>query len=199
MMRAIPLLLLLGACGPLVQLGDSGPRPDALLTLSAELPTAAPATPITTVLNMDNAVSVALPSAPGFLQTLRIPVNVSDTEIRYVPVAQWSEQPNRLFQRLLADRLQGDGVAVVDLRSSGKLPGRQLTGQLLAFGVDTRGGNRVHIRYDATLADPNGLRQRRFEAEQPVSLVEGPGIAAALNRAANQLAGEVSEWVRTNA
>lgn len=193
MIRAIPLLLLLASCGPLVTIGASGPRTDALLTLSAE---PAASTAASAPLDLAQAIAVDTPAVPGALQTLRIPVHVSDTEIRYVPVAQWSEQPSRLFQRLLADRLQGDGVAVVDLRSSGQLPGRRLTGQLLSFGVDVRGSQRASIRYDATLADRNGVRQRRFEAEEPLASVDGAAAAAALNRAANRLAGEVSEWLR---
>ena len=194
MIRAIPLLLLLASCGPLVTIGSSTPRADALLTLSAEPATATadPAAP----LDLGQAIAVDTPVVPGALQTLRIPVHVSDTEIRYVSAAQWSEQPNRLFQRLLADRLQGDGIAVVDLRSSGQLPGRRLTGQLLVFGVDVRGGQRVRIRYDATLAERGGVRQHRFEAEEPLASVDGAAVAAALNRAANRLTGEVSDWVR---
>ncbi len=197
MIRPFPLLLLLASCGPLVTIGASGPRAESLLTLSAE-----PAAPVSDAespdigLDMANAVAVETPAVPGALQTLRIPVHVSDTEIRYVPVAQWSEQPSRLFRQLLADRLAADGVAVVDLRSSGRMPGRRLTGQLLAFGVDVRGGQRVRVRYDATLADGQGIRQRRFEAEEPLATVDGGSVAAALNRAANRLAGDVSGWAR---
>ena len=193
MIRAMALLLLLASCGPLVKIGTSGPRADALLTLSAEYPAPAPAA---ARLDMAAAVAVDTPSVPGALQTLRIPVSVSDTEIRYLPVAQWSEPPARLFQRLLADRLQGEGLAVVDLRATGKAPGRRLSGQLLAFGVDVRGGRQARVRYDATLADRDGLRQRRFEADEPLSGVDGGEVAAALNRAANHVAGEVSAWLR---
>ena len=198
MMRPIPLLLLLASCGPLVTIGASGPRTESLLTLSAE-PPAVPGTP-DTALDMESAIAVDTPVVPGVLQTRRIPVHVADTEIRYVPVAQWSEQPNRLFRQLLSDRLAADGLAVVDPRSSGRVPGRRLTGQLLLFGVDVRSGQQARVRYDATLADRNGVHQRRFEAEEPVGdATEGGAVAAALNRATNRLAGEVSDWVRTPA
>lgn len=196
----LPCLLLVAACGPLVKVGDSGPRPDALLTLSAlpaqEAPegAAAPGTPGT--LDMAAAIAVETPTVPGALQTLRIPVTVSATEIRYVPVAQWSEPPNRLFRRLLADRLAADGVGVVDVRSVGKAPGRTLSGQLLSFGVDVHAGRVARIRYDATLVDETGVRQRRFEASEPLAAVDGPTVASALNRAANRLAGEVSAWLQ---
>lgn len=188
------LPLMLAACGPIVQIGSNTPRPDSVYTLSAALPTAVPAG--TAPIDMTSAVTVDTPSMPGALQTLRIPVIISDTAIQYVKNAQWSEQPNRLFQRLLADTLVHTGVAVVDQRSSGQTGGRRLTGQLTAFGLDVREGQQVRVRYDATLAGPDGVRQRRFEREAPVRSADGAGVALALNTAANQVAVDVAAWVK---
>lgn len=187
------LALLLAGCGPLVQVGGNAPRPEVLYTLSATTPAAVPAgqAPV----DMARAVTVDLPAVPGALQTLRIPVTVSDTAMQYVKAAQWAEQPNRLFQRLLADTLMHGGIAVIDQRSSGTIGGRRLTGQLLAFGVDVRGSPQVKVHYDATLTGPEGLRQRRFEREVPISAVEGDQAAAALNRAANAVAADVAAWI----
>ena len=199
MMRAHRLLLLLpllaAACGPLVQVGGNAPRPDAVYTLSAAPPVAVPAG--TAPVDLSRAVTVDTPSMPGALQTLRIPVTVSDTAIQYVKGAQWSEQPNRLFQRLLADTLVHSGVAVIDQRSSGQTGGRRLTGQLMAFGLDVRDGRQVKVRYDATLAGPDGVRQRRFEREALVGSADGADVALALNGAANRVAADVAAWVAT--
>lgn len=188
---ALPLLV--AACGPIVQVGGNSPRPDALYTLSAGQPTAVPVG--TTTIDMARAVTVDTPSMPGALQTLRIPVTVSDTAIQYVKGAQWSEQPNRLFQRVLADTLVHAGIPVVDQRSSGQTGGRRLTGQLMAFGLDVREGRQVRVRYDATLAGPDGVRQRRFEREAPVASADGADVALALNGAANRVAADVAAWV----
>jgi cholesterol transport system auxiliary component len=187
------LPLLAAACGPLVQVGGNTQRPDAVYTLSAAPPIAVPAgaAPV----DMTKAVTIDTPSVPGALQTLRIPVTVSDTAIQYVKGAQWSEQPNRLFQRLLADTLVHSGVAVIDQRSSGQTGGRRLTGQLMAFGLDVRDGRQVRVRYDATLAGPDGIRQRRFEREAPVGSADGADVALALNGAANRVAADVAAWV----
>ncbi len=204
MTRALPFLpvllgpaLLLAACGPLVQVGGNTPRPESLYTLSAPPPASVPAglQPI----DMTKAVTVDMPSVPGALQTMRIPVTVSDTSIQYVTGAQWSEQPNRLFQRLLADTLAARGVGVVDQRSSGQTGGRRLTGQLLAFGADVRSGQQVHVRYDAMLAGPDGVRQRRFEREVPLSSINGATVTTALNQAANSVAADVAAWVSSAA
>ena len=186
-------LVLLAACGPLVKIGGNTPAPDSVYTLSAAPPSSVPAGLVP--VDLARAVSVDTPTVPGALQTLRIPVTVSDTAIQYVKAAQWSEQPNRLFQRLLADLLVQAGQPVIDLRSSGQSGGRRLTGQLQAFGVDVRGTPKVVVRYDATLASPTGLRQRRFEREADLAAVEGPAVAAGLNAAANLLAADVAAWV----
>lgn len=187
------LPLLAAACGPLVQVGGNTQRPDAVYTLSAAPPIAVPAgaAPV----DMTEAVTIDTPSVPGALQTLRIPVTVSDTAIQYVKGAQWSEQPNRLFQRLLADTLVHSGVVVIDQRSSGQTGGRRLTGQLMAFGLDVRDGRQVRVRYDATLAGPDGIRQRRFEREAMVGSADGADVALALNGAANRVAADVAAWV----
>ncbi|MCG2840837.1 ABC-type transport auxiliary lipoprotein family protein [Sandaracinobacter sp. RS1-74] len=198
-----PLLLcaslaaLLAGCGPLVQVGGNSHPPAELYTLSAPPP---PSVPVgVKPLDMASAVTVDIPSVPGALQTMRIPVNVSDTSIQYLVGAQWSEQPNRLFQRLLADRLTAGHVAVIDQRSSGQTGGRRLTGQLLAFGVDARAGRQVQVRYDATLTGRDGVRQRRFERSLPLSGIEGAEVARALNEVANAVAADVALWVSANA
>ena len=196
MSRAPFLLLfaLLMSCGPLVQIGGNSPRPDALYTLTATAPAAVPAGQVP--VDMASAVTVQVPTVPGALQTLRIPVSISDTAVQYVKAGQWSEQPNRLFQRLISDTLVHGGIAVVDPRASGVSARRILSGQLVAFGVDSRmAAPLVRVRFDATLSTPAGLRQRRFERAAPLAAVESAQVAAALNLAANQVAADVAAWV----
>jgi cholesterol transport system auxiliary component len=184
---------LLGGCGPLVQVGTPQAPPAELLVTTA---IARPGVPSGHApLDLDKAITVALPILPGTLQTLRIPVSVSDTQVQYVRGATWAELPSRQFQRLLADTLAARGLSVVDPRASGRSADRQLSGQLLAFGVDTRGPLSVRVRYDATLAEPGGLRQRRFEQEEPLGAVQPGPVAEALNRAANAVAADVAAWI----
>lgn len=196
--RAIVALLapvvIVAACGPLVQIGGGGKPPTALMTLRATTPPVAggPA---------DGAaqIGVAVPVVPGPLQTLRLPVTTSDNSVQYLAGATWAEQPNREFQRLLSDTLQASGAAVVSLRTS-PAPARTLTGQLIDFGLDVRNPAQpvVRVRYDAELLSRSGAapRLRRFVASEPAAGQTGPEVAAALNRAANRVAGEVAEWAR---
>ncbi len=190
MKRFIPLLLL-GACGPLVQIGGNSQPPASLLTLAADpAPGAGPAGDPAT------AVTVDTPAVPGTLQTLRVPVRIADTQVQYLTGAQWAEQPNRLFARLLADRLTGAGIAVIDARQGGVAGRRLLSGQLLEFGLDVRdpAAPVARVRFDAAISGA-APRLRRFEASEPVAVQDGPSVAAALNRAANRVGGEVSAWV----
>lgn len=192
-MKPWPLAaLLLASCGPLVQIGGGGPTPDALLVLRA--PAMAPAlvagAPTRTLL-------VDPPAVPGTLRTLRLPVTVADTQVQYLKAASWVEPPARLFQRLLIDVVaQRGGTVALDSRQYTGSATRRLGGTLLELGLDTRGGSRARVRFDATLLGANGaiLAVRRFETTEPVGAEDPATVGAALNVAANRLAVEVSDW-----
>ena len=189
----LALLLALGACGPLVQIGGNAEPPEALLTLRADT-LGAPSGAI----DPARTLLIAQPSVPGALQTLRLPVTTTDTEVQYLQKANWVEQPSKLFQRLLVDTIGArGGVLVLSERQSDVAAARKLTGQLLEFGLDVRGSPQVRVRYDALLSGAKGepVAARRFEAAIPVAAEDGATVGAALNAAANQVAGEVAAWV----
>lgn len=191
----IACALLLAACGPIVQLGGNAPAPDALLVLKSTAPLPDYAGPAA----LGETLGIAVPDVPAELQTLRLPVQVTDTSVKYLAGASWSEQPARQFQRLLADTLAGAGVPVLDTRGGGIAPARQLTGHLREFGLDVRAKMVVRVRYDAQLAGPRGagtVALKSFVVEEPAASDQPGAVAAALNRAANRLAGEVTAWVK---
>ena len=191
----VAALALLTGCGPLVQVGGNVPAPDALLVLRADAPRPEWAGPTA----LGDTLAVAVPDVPAELQTLRLPVQVSAATLQYLAGASWSEQPGRQFQRLLADTIAGAGVAVIDSRGGTVPAARALTGHLREFGLDVRGAAVVRVRYDAQLAGPRGagtVALRSFVAEEKVDSQQPAVVAAALNRAANRLAGEVAVWVK---
>jgi len=54
----------------------------------------------------------------------------------------------------------------------------------------------VVVRFDATLLGADGsVRQQRFEAVEEGILAEAGPVGAALNRAANDVARQVADWV----
>jgi cholesterol transport system auxiliary component len=186
-------LVLVAACGPLVQIGGNDKAPIALLTLRAT------AAPVTTTANMANTLSVATPTLPGPLQTLRLPVIQRDTELAYLTGATWAEQPNKLFARVLIDTIAARGVAILDARQTNIGATRLLTGQLLDFSLDVRDASqpKVTLRYDALLTGDGGktLTVRRFERSAPVTSQVPGDVAVALNGVANAVAADVAAWV----
>jgi cholesterol transport system auxiliary component len=190
------LVLALAGCGPLVQIGSTDKPPTSLLTLSATTPPATYTGPAPT----SASLAVETPAVPLPLQTLRLPVTTSAIEVRYLTGATWAEQPNRQFQRLLADTLTAKGVPVVDARTTRTPPARTLTGTLMSFGLDVSDPLNpvVRVRYDAQLGTSRTaptVMLRRFDAMEPVAAQTPVAVAAALNRAANRVAVEVAAWV----
>lgn len=189
---AAPLALALGL-GGCISLG--GPPPESLLTLSpaARAPdgsgaTAAPDRKVLAVLALD---------APAKLDVLRVPVQVSDTEIAYLKGAFWVEKPARLFRHLLGETLRarsGGAALVLDGDETVALATTTLRGTLIDMGYDAQTSS-VVVRYDAIRVDSEGnATTRRFEARERGVAAESRSVAAAINRAANTVAGEAADW-----
>lgn len=167
--------------------------PPVLLTLNAAS-TVAPGTERTAAAG--SAITVVVPDVPQALQTLRVPVQASATSIAYIKDAQWVEQPNKLFQRLLSETIAArTGRVVLDPHQFSLDPGVRLTGTLQSFGLDA-GSGQATVVYDAALARNDGttVDTRRFAAQAPAS-ANPQSVARALNTAANQVAVEVADWI----
>lgn len=172
----------------------AGSMPASLLTLTADNAPPANAQRQGTVAT---SLTVLVPSVPQKLRTPRIPVQATPTSIAYVAEAQWVEAPARLFQRLLSETVAArSNRLVLDESQYITGPGELLAGELLEFGVDAASGQAV-VTYQALRLTGNGeaVAQRRFEAREPVGEVNAANAGAALNRAANRVAVEVSSWL----
>lgn len=167
--------------------------PDMLLNLT---PTTQAAAGTGVSGTSDTALAVLDLQAPQKLNVTRVPVTTGDSTLAYLKDAVWVERPARLFGQLLSDTIRAKGgrllVGGTDLEFQAA---SKLSGTLSAMDYDaTRGA--VVVRFDAVLQAGNSqVLTRRFE-----SVVEGvpaqpEPVAAALNRAANEVAGQVAEWV----
>lgn len=173
--------------------------PASLLTLT---PAAAVAVGATASSASANSVTITVPVVPQELAVARVPVRSGDTAVAYLKDAQWVEAPNRLFARLLSDTITTrTGRIVLSLRQSLSDPGARLGGELRNFGIDATTSEAV-VTFDATLVRDRATRgaqqnfeKRRFEARVPVTAIEPTAAGTALNAAANQVAGEVADWV----
>ena len=190
---ALPAVMALGLAG-CISLG--GPPPESLLTLSPEArapagsgATAAPARKVIAVLALDT---------PAKLDVLRVPVQVTDTELAYLQEAFWVEKPARLFRHLLGETLRaksGGTALVLDGDETVALATTSLRGTLIDMGYDAPSQS-VVVRYDAIRVDAEGnATTRRFEARESGVPAQARSVGAALNRAANTVAGEVADWV----
>jgi len=182
------LVLGLGGC---VSLGGKAPKTLMTLTTSA-------AVPLDTVRQAsgENTILILTPTANAAVATVRIPV-YDGTTLAYVADGAWNEPPVRAVQRLLSETVTARTAKIVlDPRQFGANPALRLSGQLQRFGVDPV-GMQVVVTYDAQLSREAGrIETRRFEARAPVTSVEAAPVGTALNRAANDLAAQVADWVK---
>jgi len=191
LLAAGTLSLALSACAGL--LGGGAKTPPTLQTLTAE---AADPGAITRTANAGQAVTVAVPIVPKELRTVRVPVQLSATDIQYVTGLQWVDTPDHLFQRLVAETIRRTTNRVVlDTALTTLDPGLLLSGQLQRFGYDAQTGQ-VIVEYDGALSTMGGSRvdSRRFVATVPAD-GSAASVGPALNRAGNQVAADVAKWV----
>lgn len=180
----------LSAC---VSIGGGGEMPDRLLTLTPAASAPAGASQSGQALA---ALAVLTPSAPQSLNVPRVPVHMGDSTLAYLKDAVWVEKPADLFRRLLAETIRAGGRRMVvdggDLEFSART---QLTGQLAQMGYDAPSSS-VIVRYDAVLQMSDGtVRMQRFESSEANVLPDAAFVGPALNRAANDVAAQVAEWV----
>jgi cholesterol transport system auxiliary component len=142
------------------------------------------------------AISVLEPQAPARLDVLRVPVQVDDASVAYLKDAQWVEKPARLFARLVEESIRAKGNRlIVDGSDAEYAAQTKLSGQLLDMGYDVRSGS-VVVRYNAVLQTPDGqIRTRLFESTVPGIAATAGAVRPALNVAANDIAGQVADWV----
>ncbi len=183
------LVLSLSGC---LGLGGGKPPP-TLFTLTADKSLAAG-----TALagNAAQSLIVVDPETDQSLANTRIAVQVDQSNVAYLPKSAWVERPARLFGTVMAETIRAGGKRIVFFGDDGTSISRnRLGGRLSAFGYDAR-EQAVIVRFDAVLSGAAGaVSTRRFEAKVPGVAAKPEQVAPALNRAANQVAAEVAEWV----
>ncbi|UIP06577.1 ABC-type transport auxiliary lipoprotein family protein [Erythrobacter sp. SDW2] len=175
-----------------ISLGGAEPPP-TLLTLTADA--AAPAGSGASGTGKD-ALTVVEPDAPASIAVTRVPVQVDDANVAYLQDAMWVEKPARLFRRLLSETIAAKtGRIVIDGLDPTIKTDQRLRGRILDFGYDARSAS-VVVRFEAIRDDAGGLvATRRFESVIPGIAAEPAPVGEALNRAANDVAGQVADWM----
>jgi cholesterol transport system auxiliary component len=182
----------LGGCSLSGLLGGGAKPPTTLETLTPEAPDPGP---VARTASAGQAVTIATPIVSNELRTVRVPVQVSPTDVQYVTNLQWVDSPDKLFQNLLQETVRRTTNRVVlDPNQTGLDPGLVLHGELQRFGYDARTGQVVVVYTGALSTGDNQVQSRRFTATAPADGT-GPSVGPALNRAANEVALEVAKWI----
>jgi cholesterol transport system auxiliary component len=194
MIRTLKLVLPAAAALTLAGCISFGGKPPP--TLFSFTPESAEPAGQTTSGTSREAIVVLEPESDQRLSVNRVLVTVDPANVAYLKKAQWVARPTRLFQQLVAETLRAKTSRLVftdaEASTSGAL---RLAGRLLDAGYDAQTQS-VVVRYDAIrLSGANQVATRRFEAREPVAKPDPELIGPALNRVANQVAGDVAGWV----
>lgn len=175
-----------------ISLGGAEPPP-SLLTLTADA--SAPAGSGSSGPGKE-ALTVVEPDAPARIAVTRVPVQIDDASVAYLEDAVWVEKPARLFRRLLSETIAAKtGRVVIDGLDPTISTTQRLRGRIIDFGYDARNSS-VVVRFEAIRDDGQGnVTTRRFESVVPGILAEAGPVGEALNRAANDVAGQVADWM----
>lgn len=192
-MTVMTLAAAVAGCSLSGLLGGGAKPPPTLATLTS---VASDPGPMSRSAAAGETVTIAVPVVPEELRTVRVPVQVSPTDIQYVTNLQWVDTPDRLFQDLVAETVRRTTSRVVlDPKQSALDPGLLVTGQLQKFGYDAASGQ-VVVEYDGALSTAGGthVQSRRFVATAPADGTAAT-VGPALNQAANQVALQVAQWI----
>ena len=190
---AIGVALSLAACSLGGLLGGGSKPPVTLVTLTPE---AAEPAQIARTAAAGQAVTIGTPAAERELSTVRVPVQLTPTDVQYVANLQLVDSPAKLFQRLLEETVRRTTSRVVlDPSQTSLDPGLSVSGELQHFGYDASSGQ-VVVTHDGSLSTAGGSRveTRRFTATAPADGTAA-SVGPALNRAANQVALDVAKWI----
>jgi cholesterol transport system auxiliary component len=190
------ILIGIGACLALSGCVSFGNKSEAtaLLTLTAN---ASVADGTARSGERKDAMVILLPETPRKLDTARIPVQVDASSVAYLKGAVWADKPARLWQELLAETIAArTNRLVLNNFDAGGKEQSQLSGVLLEFGVDA-GSNDAVIVFDAVKhIDSKVVEKRRFAIRKTLPAIEAKAAGDALNDAANQLAAEITDWIK---
>ena len=189
----VALAASLGGCSLGGLLGGGSKGPVTLVTLT---PQAAEPASMARSVAAGQAVSIGTPAVHRELGTVRVPVQVTPTDIQYVANLQLADTPAKLFQGLLAETVRRTTNRVVLGSEQTTLdPGLIVNGELQRFGYDASSGQ-VVVTYDGSLSTGGAaqFQTRRFTATAPADGTAA-SVGPALNQAANQVAQDVAKWI----
>lgn len=188
------LSLLLAACGGLVNLPGSGPAPDLFdLTPKTSFDAKLPQVAVQLVIEE--------PTAARPLDSDRVALRPSATEIKYFAGARWSDRAPKMVQRLLVESFENtDKIVAVGPQSIGLRADYILKSDLREFQAeyfDIEGTPRVRVRLNVKLIKMPEARivaSRTFERTVVASATDTRAIVAAFDETLGKVMRRAVEW-----
>ena len=187
----VTLLALSASLAACVSFGAKAPPTLLVITASAVVQSGASKSGATS-----DALIVLMPEVPRKIDSNRLPVQIDDSNIAYLKDAVWADKPARMMQMLLMETISAKtGRLVLNEVDAGGKAQQFLSGSLMEFGVDATAMEAVVV-YDAVkLVRGQAVEKRRFEARRAVAAITPTPAGAALNDAANDIAGQIAAWI----
>ena len=187
----VTLLALSASLAACVSFGAKAPPTLLVITASAGVQSGASKSGATS-----DALIVLMPEVPRKIDSNRLPVQIDDSNIAYLKDAVWADKPARMMQMLLMETISAKtGRLVLNEVDAGGKAQQFLSGSLMEFGVDATAMEAVVV-YDAVkLVRGQAVEKRRFDARRAVTTITPTPAGAALNDAANDIAGQIATWI----
>ncbi|TFF27716.1 ABC transporter [Jiella endophytica] len=138
------------------------------------------------------------PTAIKTLDNDKIVVKTTPYSVEYLAQSQWSDRLPRMVQLRLLQAFENTGsIGAVGVPGQGLAIDYQLVMEIRRFEIDTEGGRTARIDISVkALNDRNGTvkRTRIFSAATPVTGSGNGAYVAALNKAFDQITGEIVGW-----
>ena len=189
---AVAVSVMLAACGPLIDLPNSGPAP-ALYNLT-------PASGMT-VEGTDARVLIEDPTATNGLDTTLIARRPAPTELQYFAGARWTARPTDMLQNLLSESLENAGQETTRARGGSPLPvGYELQVDVRDFQANYFNSvtvPEIQVRLAVTLVKlgpPRVIGSRTINVRRAATSGTMDAVVAAFDEATRDALGQTATW-----
>ena len=190
-------VLLIAACGPLVEFSGGGKAPRLFqLNPAASLGS--------TVSRTDLTILVEQPTVPGGLRSDSIAVRTGEHEIKYLAGARWSDRASRLIERYFVESMERTGaigvigVESLDLPNDFRLKIDVHEFSAIAGPSKNALIQNVEIRISATVVRSTPvsiIATRAFSSSVNTTSEDPADVVAAMNEAADSVMADMFAWL----
>ena len=190
-------VLLIAACGPLVEFPGGGEAPRLFqLNPAASLGS--------TVSRTDLTILVEQPTVPGGLRSDSIAVRAGEHEIKYLAGARWGDRASRLIERYIVESMAQTGaigvigVESLDLPNDFRLKIDVQEFSAIAGASENALIQNVEVRISATVVRSmpvSIIATRTFSSSVNTTSEDPADIVAAMNEAADSVIADMFAWL----